>query len=167
MSPTASALRDGALLAVLASLVIVWTLRANPRLMMRHYPKAYRAAVAPLSPRERLANRGVALILAALLFGIPLISTLALARAAPRPSPFGALFTHAYIVGMVFNLVDWLVIDELWLGLFRPPWVMLPGTEDRPFPFSHAQHARDFLLGGALIGVIALVVAAVVRRIAA
>lgn len=47
------ALRDGALLAVATSMLVMGTLRANPRLLMRHFPAELRVAVPPVTPRDQ------------------------------------------------------------------------------------------------------------------
>ncbi len=141
-----TALRDGALLSALASALVMATLRLNPRLLLRHYPPELRAAVPPNTPRERMISRLVGLPLIALLVGVPAWSTAAW-QAAIGEQAFGQLWLHAFIVGSVFNLVDWLVLDELWLGVVRPRWAMLPGAEDVPFQFNHGQHLRGFVVG--------------------
>jgi hypothetical protein len=66
-------------------------------------------------------------------------------------------FAHAFLVAMVFNAVDWLVLDELWLGVGRPRWVLPPGVAPEDVPFDHAQHARGFATGTVLCAVIGLV----------
>lgn len=140
------ALRDGAVLAGLASIVVMGALRSNPRLLMRHYPKALRDGVPPMTMAERWWGLLIGLVLIGLLTAGPIVSTARL----PDGLSFGSRFAHAFIVGMVFNLVDWLLLDELWLGVLRPRWAMLPGAEHVAFRFNHLQHARGFLVGSVL-----------------
>jgi hypothetical protein len=154
--------RDGAVLSVLASALILGTLRANPRLFLRHFPDAVRTMQAPLSTRERLAGRVVAFVLVVLLVGVPIASTRAFAMTSPDASVVD-LFVHAFGVGMFFNLVDWLVIDELILGLGRPRWAAPTDVDAARVPFEHARHFRGFLSGTllcAVVGVVAVVVSA-------
>ncbi len=143
------ALRDGAILALAASALLVGVLRVNSRLFMRHFPDALRKRTAPLSPGEIRAGRAVGVVLLLLLVAGPLVSA-----ALPGPRPAGAVFLHAFVVGMVFNLVDWLVIDELLIGVMRPRWALPPGATQADFlPFDHARHARGFLTGTVLCAV--------------
>jgi hypothetical protein len=153
-----TALRDGALVALAASALVMATLRANPRLLMRHFPAELRVAVPPLTSRERPLGKMIGLALIALLVTGPWIST---ATAFPHEGTinFGSAFAHAFVVSMVFNAVDWLVLDEAWLGGLRPAWAMLPGAEAVPFKFNHLQHARGFVVGSILWAVIAGLVA--------
>ena len=122
-----AALRDGAVLSLAASALLMGALRLNPRLLIKHFPEEMRQAVAPPTPQEARTGRLVGLLLVALLAGGPLASTLVMARGADTSFMDRAL--HAFLVGMVFNLVDWLVLDELWLGVFRPRWAIPPGAE--------------------------------------
>ena len=67
---------------------------------------------------------------------------------------FWTLFLGAYAVWMMFNLFDWLVLDELLLGYLRPRWLILKGAEHVPLRFDRAAHARSFLngsVGGAFL----------------
>lgn len=157
------ALRDGAFVALAASLLVMGTLRANPRLLMRHFPRELREAVAPMTPRERVTARLVGLPLIGLLVAGPWVST-AIALGGAAPVPFADAFAHAFVVAMVFNVVDWLILDEFWLGVLRPAWAMLPGAESVAFRFNHLQHARGFVIGSILSAVIAGVVALAVSR---
>lgn len=159
MTPLVPALRDGAILAVVASCLVMGTLRANPRLLMRHYPKAVREAVPPMTRAERWTAVAIGLLLIGLLVGGPFLSAhLRLADGGPLPA--SALFLHAFVVGLVPNAVDWLLLDEFWMGVIRPRWAMLTGAEDVPFAFNHGQHARGFVVGAVLAALVAGAVAA-------
>lgn len=151
------ALRDGAILALAASAVVMGSLRLNPRLFMRHFPEPLKARLPPLAPDELKVGRIVGAVLMALLLGGPLVSALL----AP-PQPFPQLFLHAFTVGMVFNLVDWLVLDELVLGVLKPHWAVPPGATLADFlPFEHGRHFRGFLTGTVLCAVAALAAAGI------
>lgn len=160
--PFTDAFRDGAVVAALATCLVMGTLRANPRLLMRHYPQALRDAVPSATKAERWAGLAVGLVLIGLLIGGPFLSA-HIKLVAEGPLPRSVLFIHAFIVGMVFNAVDWLVLDELWLGVLRPRWAMLPGAEDVPFKFNHLQHARGFVVGTLAAAIIAAAVANLVH----
>jgi hypothetical protein len=156
------AIRDGAILALLASAFVLVLLRANPRLFLRHFPAEVRAATAPKTQRERRISVLIAIPLFVLLLGIPYWSAVSLTERHGGSTSFGAAFTTAFVAMMIFNAVDWLVLDELYLGLNRPRWAAIPGTEHIEFRFDHAQHFRGFVIGTALSAVIGLAVAATV-----
>ncbi|SUS03306.1 conserved membrane hypothetical protein [uncultured Defluviicoccus sp.] len=155
-------LHDGAILAVLASVWVMGSLRYNPRLFLRHYPKEIREAAAPLTHAERKASKLVGLPFLALLIGLPIWSTLSFASAHPD-ALFADQVVHGFGVSMVFNLVDFVVLDLLWLGVLRPRWAMIPNTEHVTFRFNTADHVRGFVVGT----VVALVVGLIAGGIAA
>ena len=145
-------LRDGVFLSVAASALIMGALRANPRLFLRHFPEAVRRAQPALSPAETRAGRLVGMALIGMLVIVPVWSARASADALGYD--FGAAFLHAFFVGMAFNVTDWLILDELWLGVGRPQWALPPGVTLDDVPFDHRQHARGFLVGTCLCALI-------------
>jgi hypothetical protein len=155
------ALHGGAL-ATLGSFVIMGALRYNPRLFLRHFPEAVRIAQPAHTPGEKLVGRAVGLLLIGLFVGIPVWS--AHVAAAAGRAGFLPLLVHAFLVGMIFNAVDWLVLDELWLRLGRPRWALPPGVGPEDVPWSHTKHFRDFLRGSLLFLAIAAAAALVASR---
>lgn len=152
-------LRDGAVLSLLASIWVMGALRYNPRLFLRHYPKEIREAAPPMTKAERKISKLVGLPYIALLFAIPIYSTLVFDRIHPE-ADFIALAVHGFGVSMVFNILDLLVLDLLWLGALRPRWAMVPGTESVSFRFNTGDHVRGFLVGALLAVIVGLTAAA-------
>jgi hypothetical protein len=150
----------GGLLSIAVSAVLMGSLRINPRLFLRHFPPAVRASQPPLSSGERMIGRIVGLVLLGLFVGVPFWS----ARVAAQHDPaWPSVFLHAFLVGMAANLTDWLVLDELWLGVGRPRWALPPGVTLADVPFDHRQHFRGFLTGTALFAAIAALAATFAR----
>lgn len=154
------ALVFGVLLAIVGGGWIMLVLRLNPRLFLRNYPAAIRHAAPPATPGERRAGVALGVPLFALLIGIPFWSGFDLANG--HPIAPGALFLDAFVVGMVANLVDLLIIDLLWLGLFPPRWAMIPGTEEVPYKPEYLKHLRGFAVGSVVAAIIAFVVSLVI-----
>lgn len=150
------ALAFGTLLAILGGGWIVLVLRINPRLFLRNYPQAVQKAAPPATPSERRAGLLFGLPLFALLIGIPFWSGFNLA--AGHPVGPGALFLDAFVVGLVANVVDLVILDILWLGLLPPRWAIIPGTEDVPFRPEYSKHVRGFVVGSVVAAIIAFVV---------
>lgn len=128
----------------------------NPRLFLRNYPAAIRNAAPPTTPDERRVGIALGVPLFALLIGIPFWSAYDLASA--HPVGEGALFLDAFVVGMVANLVDLVILDILWLGLFPPCWAMIPGTQDVPYRPEYLKHVRGFAVGSIVAAIIAVAV---------
>jgi uncharacterized repeat protein (TIGR03806 family) len=149
-------LTHGGALAMAASVLIMGSLRYNPRLFLRHFPEKVRTAQAPLSAREKATGRVIGLLLIALFAAAPIWSTLEFSRT--RAADPISLWTHAFLVGMIANLVDWLVLDEAWLGLGRPRWALPNGVEPADLlPFDHMKHFRGFLVGTILFAIVAFI----------
>ena len=150
----------GGLLSLAAGTVIMGALWFNPRLFLRHFPPAVRASQPALSRVERVAGRATGAALIALFVGVPVWSAQVAAR---TDASWVVSFVHAFLVGMTFNLTDWLVLDELWIGIGRPRWALPPGVREADVPFDHRQHFRGFVIGTGLFAVVAALAAALAQ----
>ena len=155
MIDTARILRDGALLSVAASTYLLLLLRFNPRMFLSHYPKEIREIVPPKSEKERRMS-----ILFGLLIGAPSASALLWRTATLQSHSFWELFTYAFGVLFIFNLVDLLILDWLIVCWVKPHWVKLPGTEHIATPNPYVHHFKEFLVGTVGLGMVALAIAA-------
>jgi len=153
-------LRDGAILAVAASAWVMSSLRYNPRLFLRHYPKEIREAAQPLTLTERRTSKLIGLPFLLMLVGIPIWSVLSFVSEHPSANFLGAAF-HGFGVSMVFNLVDLILLDLGWLGVLRPSWAMIPGTELIVFRFNVSDHLRGFAVGAVLAVIVGCIAAAI------
>jgi hypothetical protein len=153
--------RDGGILALGACALIAGLLRFNPRLFLRHYPESLRRALPPKTTAERRHSIIGGIALLAWTLGILIAS--AAAAEARGTTDFLDLALHTFAVGMVFNLADWLILDELWIGVLRPRWLAPPGIDPATVPFEHAPHFRAFLRGSIMFAVIGAVVALAIR----
>lgn len=148
----------GGVVALLASALVLVALRFNPRLFLKHFPDRVRSAQPPLSDRERRVGYGFAVALFVVLVGGPVASTVVIASGEAAPHDPFSLWAHASLVSMVFNTVDWLLIDEMLLGLGKPRWALPAGVSLSDVePFEHGRHFFDFIkgtIGCVLVGVL-------------
>ena len=157
------AARDGGLLALGACALLGALLRFNPRLFLRHFPEDLQRALPPKTPEERRHSIVGAIALLAWTLGILIVSaTQAESRGA---TDFFGLAVHTFAVGMVFNLADWLILDELLIGLLRPRWLAPPGIDPAAISFDHASHFRAVLRGSIIFAVLGALIALGVRLI--
>jgi hypothetical protein len=156
-------LMHGGAMALVTSSIIAGLLRHNPRLFLKHFPDKLRATQPPLSKRETVVGTLLGLPLFAALVGFPVWSALEFAGTGADAL---SIWSHAFLVGMTANLVDWLVLDELCLGVGKPRWALPPGaTWAEALPFEHGRHFADFLKGVILFAVVAALAVGIVMLV--
>jgi hypothetical protein len=145
----ANILAEGLLLSLLLSLVVLGSIRFNPRLWLQDAPPQIKALVAPMTPTEKRQQK----LVAAFILGLPvLILWLSITRlhaqSVSNPS-FITVFLDAFGVLMVFNLFDLLVLDYLLLTIIKPKFAIIPGTEavHQQYLYSYRFHFVGFLKG--------------------
>jgi hypothetical protein len=100
--------RDGALFSLAASTFLLVLLRFNPRIFLQHLTKEVQAIIPPKSEKERRMS-----LLLGLLIGAPLASALIWRTGTLGSHSFWELFTYAFGVLFIFNLVDLPILDWL------------------------------------------------------
>jgi len=155
---------DGAIVSLVASAFLIVTLRINPRLWLQDYSQDIQDQVPPKTDRESRLSLILGLPFLLLLFAAPLISTVGLNRQYGGALSFLALTIHAFGVGLMFNLVDWLLIDGLLFCVITPSFIVIPGTEgaDGYTTQNYGHHVRGFVIGTGVSLAGGLVIAAVV-----
>ncbi len=119
------------------------------------YPPAIRARYGAKSPRGERVTRAVSAAV-----GLALVITLTALMLTLRGGvPLDALsaFAAAEIALMTFNLYDLFVLDGLLFVVWRPAFIVLPGTEGMPEYRDFAFHARGFVKGIAIVTVTAAI----------
>jgi hypothetical protein len=161
MADWSRVLIDGALLSLVAGVLIFASLWANPRIWLNDFPPDIRAAVPPKTAEEKRQSLLWGLPFLAVLLGAPIVSTTFFAAEHPG-SGFVALVLNAFGVAFVFNIVDLLIIDWLVLCTLTPRGLTIPGTEGMAGYKDYRHHFRGFLIGTAFSLVVGLLSAAVV-----
>src|SRR3954468_24641769 len=155
-------LGDGAILSLLASLLIFGSLRANPRIWLNDFPADIRRAVPPKTDNEKRQSLWWGIPFLLLLVGAPFVSCLLFELEHPERVTFGTLFLNGFGVVFVFNVVDLLIIDWLVLCAFTPRSFVIPGTEGMAGYKDYGHHFRGFLIGIVVSAVVAVPMAAAV-----
>ena len=144
-----------------ASAYLLALLRFNLRIFLGHFPKQIREVVPPKSRREQRMS-----IVLALPIGIGFGGALFWRTATLETRSFWELFAYAFGVLFIFNLVDLVILDWLIVCWIKPPWVILPGTEQIAVPNPYIHHFKEFLMGTVGLGIVGLAVAGLVVVIA-
>jgi hypothetical protein len=156
----------GVVLSVLMVLSFVGAAYLNPEIWLPDYPLDIRERFGPMSERAKRQRRLVGIPVFLLLGGVLVFSSVRLAQIGAE-SVFVSVFVGTFVVLLVFNAVDLLILDWLVFVTLRPRIVVLPGTEGAEGYDDYGFHFRAFLRGlvGSLIG--SLVIAGMAQAIVA
>ena len=152
---------DGAILSLVASLLLIVSLRLNPRIWLQDYPEDIQNKVPPKTGQEKRLSLIFGLPFLVLLAAVPFVSTLALKRQDGGVS-FLQLFLNAFGVVFAFNLVDLLLLDWLMFCTITPRSVVIPGTEGMKGYKDYSYHFKASVIGTVLSIVAGLVIAGIV-----
>jgi hypothetical protein len=119
-------LLDGAILSILASFLLVGTLRFNPRLFLQDYPQSIQNLVPAKTPKEKRQS---------LIVGIP------------------------FLLLLVFNIVDLIVLDWLVFCTWTPSFLIIPGSEGSEAYKDYFYHFKASIIGTILSVVGGLLIA--------
>ena len=155
-------LRDGGVLSLLASLLLLAILRVNPRLFLQDYPAEIQAAVPPKTEQEERHSLVLGIPFVLLAAVVPFWSTWALQRASGGSLGFLTLTFHGFGVASVFNLVDLVVLDWWLFCTVQPKIMVIPGTEGMGAYRDYGYHFRAFCRGTAICAAAGLAIAALV-----
>jgi len=160
-------LLDGGLFAILGSIYLLVLMAYNPRLYLNKgdLPPDILAAVPPKTAREKRQAiiLGVPFLVA--MVAAPFVSTLQFHQQAGNDVGFLYLLLHAFLILMIFNLFDLLILD---FGLFctiTPRFMVVPGTEGLAGYKDYGFHIKQHLRALPLMPLAALLIAIVVSLV--
>ena len=153
---------DGAVLSFIASLLLIVSLRLNPRIWLQDYPEEIQDKVPTKTEQEKRLSLIFGIPFLVLLVAGPFISTLALKRQDSGDGSFLQLFLNAFGVAFVFNLVDLLLLDWLMFCTVTPKFVVIPGTDGMAGYKDYSYHFKASMIGTVLSVVAGLVIAGIV-----
>lgn len=151
----------GAALSILMSAVIFMTLYFCPQIWVDDAPADIRRAVGPMSSSGRRIKRLVGI---PTLFGVAALlvySIVQLIGLGNGSVAFSDVALSVFLIVQVFNLVDLIIIDWLFVVFIRPSFLVVPGTEMLQGYQAYAFHFRGFLKGVAGSLVASVVIAGV------
>jgi len=153
---------DGMIYALLASLYVLISLWIAPRIWLHNFPQDIQDLVPPKTEHEKKVFLWVGIPYLMLLFAGPFLSALTFRCQTKLPVSFIAIFAHAFGVGIIFNIVDWLVLDWLLLCTITPNFLIIPGTQGAKGYKNYAYHFSGFLIGTLITTIAAIIIAGIV-----
>jgi hypothetical protein len=155
-------LLDGAILSLLASLILLALLRYNPRLFLQDYPESIQNQVPPKTESEKKQSLVLGIPYILLFVVVPFLSTLGLMRQSSGEATLFQLFLHAFGVVFIFNVVDLIFLDWLLFCTITPDFMVIPGTEGSGAYKNYFYHLKASLVGTVLSLVAGWVIAGIV-----
>ena len=156
----------GAVLSVLMGVIFLGIAYLNPEIWLNDYPPDIRERFGPMSEKARRQRTLAGIPVFLLLFGTIVLSAVRLTRIGDDET-FFAVFFGTFIVLLVFNLVDLLILDWFVFNTLKPGFIVLPGTEGARGYSDYGFHFRAFLKGVAGALVVSLLVAGAASGISA
>src|SRR4030042_6771335 len=156
----ANILLDGVVLSLLVSLWMLLALWINPRIFLHDYPPKIQEAVPQKTRTEKQLTYVFGVPLMLLLLLGPFFSTLALK--ARGETEFLALWLNAAGVMLVFNVVDWLILDWFIFCTLTPRFIIIPGSDGMAEYKDYLFHFLGFLKGTTFSIIGGLIIAGVV-----
>lgn len=110
----------GSLLSVLLSIMILVSLWVNPEMWLHDAPKEVQEKHGPMSAKARRQRAIFIVPFFAVVIGVPWWALYQLPGATGQPYTFGTIFMTLFVMFMLFNLIDLVVIDWLIVEVWRP-----------------------------------------------
>lgn len=163
MFPFGQALVDGLLLSLVFGVIVIGSLRWNPRIWMQDFPEAIRATQPPLTPVEKRQKTLITVIFFAAIIGLPIWFNAQMRASMGADFTFQTSFVHTWLMFQIVNLFDAVVLDWLYIAVMKPRYLILPGSEGvvEQALTDVRWHIGNYLKGVVIVSVLALPIAAV------
>jgi hypothetical protein len=156
-----NALLFGVLLSVLIVILMVASSAVALDMWLDDYPPDIKAKYGAMSEKGKRVKPFVAVVLIGTMLGVLALSLVRLHAVLGRDFTFGEAFASAFLVALIFNVFDLIVLDWLLFVIWTPRFIVLPGTEGMAGYKDLGFHVRGFLKGLAFSVVMGLIGATV------
>jgi hypothetical protein len=159
-----TALTSGLVMATILTVLILASLAHHPRIWFRRVPKEMQDALPPMTEAETSLLKRWAIPIFGVTFLMPLATAYWYEQNYGQMN-YGEAFLFLYLMWMVFNLVDLVIIDWLVVVWWEPEWSTVPEAKPLMHLVGYAYHFKGFLKGTVILAVAALIFAAIVMLI--
>ncbi len=154
------ALIDGAIISVVICSWISVILKVNPRYEMKSYPSQIVSSVAPQTKAEKKGLLRMALPMLAIVVIYLIFTIYSTYKNVVGAFPY--LFLHVFVVFMIWNTADLLILDWLIFCWINPDFMIIPGTKGNPAYKDYRFHFIGFIKGIVLAIIFAVLIATIV-----
>lgn len=152
----------GAILSGVLTILILGSFYINPEMWLQDAPRDVQEKHGPMSARAKRQRAWLAVAFAVAIIGVVGISIYQLPAVVGGPLTFMPLFLHLWIIFMLFNVVDLLLIDWLIVEYIRPAFIVQSGLGQLMGERNYWYHFQGFLKGSVGILIASLLLAGVI-----
>ena len=155
------ALIEGFIWSVLWIIYVYVIVTKFPWQMMHDYPEDIQKAATLSEPTDRQKRNAKlfgtigSFVIFASLMGFGLVQFY------HKDLSFLAILIHIFIIGMIWNVIDLLIMDWLIICIITPKWVVIEGTEGCKGYKDYMYHFKGFLIGCVYTTIMALIITGV------
>ena len=149
----------GLILSAGIIVIMVVSYAWKPAVWADDYPPDIRARVGPMDAHTKRLKLVVAIPFFAFIIAV-LVAAVRALPAGLTPN-FATVFATAFLIVLVFNAVDLIVLDWLYFIVWQPRWLILPGTEGLAGYRDLGFHVRGFFVGLGFCFIAALLTAGI------
>jgi hypothetical protein len=152
----------GIILSGVLTILILGSLYINPEMWLHDAPRDIQEKHGPMSARAKRQRAWLAVAFAVAIIGVVGLSFVRLPAVVGGPLTFMSVFAHLWIMFMLFNVVDLLLIDWLIVEFMRPAFIVQSGLGQLMAERNYWHHFQGFLKGSVGILVASLLLAGVI-----
>ena len=136
----------GIITSFLLTGLILGSLRVNSRLWIQDLPKELKALIPSKTPKEKKQSLYLTFIFLIIFFLGPIAGIVDLLGVTGIRAGFWQSIILSYGIYSIFNLVDLLIVDWLFICFITPGFVLIPGITAAQLK-DYNKHFRDFIKG--------------------
>lgn len=155
----------GGLLSVLLSTMVMVSLWINPEMWLHDAPKEIQESHGPMSAKAKRQRTIFVIPFFAVVIGVPWWALQQLPAATGEPYTFGTIFTTLFVMFMLFNLVDLVLIDWLIVEAWRPHFLRRGRLGQLMTKRYYLFHFMGFCKGSVGLTLVSLLVAGVLAAV--
>lgn len=152
----------GAILSAVLTILILGSLYINPEMWLQDAPREVQEKHGPMSVRAKRQRAWLVVAFAITMIGVVGVSVYQLPAVVGGPLTFVTVFVHLWLILMLFNLVDLLLIDWLIVEYMRPPFIVQSGLGQLMGERNYWYHFQGFLKGSVGILIASLLLAGLI-----
>lgn len=152
----------GTMLSAVLTILILGSLYINPEMWLQDAPREVQEKHGPMSARAKRQRAWLVVAFVITIIGVVGVSLYQLPAVMGGPLTFLTVFAHLWIMFMLFNLVDLLLIDWLIVEFMRPAFIVQSGLGQLMAERNYWFHFQGFLKGSVGILIVSLLLAGLI-----